>query len=112
MEIIKDNNDYFKCNICCKEFTSSKSYEKHNDRFHGNKGYACEFCNKSYKNMLLLCIHNYSVHDKREIYKCLSCDFETEIRYDLKQHLLTHQEGPKYKCEICGKVSIKLKLKQ
>uniref|UniRef100_A0A1Y1KRG1 Protein krueppel n=1 Tax=Photinus pyralis TaxID=7054 RepID=A0A1Y1KRG1_PHOPY len=95
--------DYFKCVVCTREFTSSRSYEKHLEIKHGENRYACEQCNKTYKNSFQLCLHNFNAHATDQIYKCIACDFETANRSSLKLHIDNHEGDYKNQCDICDK---------
>ncbi|KAF2879538.1 hypothetical protein ILUMI_26622 [Ignelater luminosus] len=95
--------DYFKCVVCTREFTSSRSYEKHLELKHGENRYACEQCNKTYKNSFQLCLHNFSAHPDDGKYKCIACDFTTVNRASLRSHIEKHENDYRFQCEICDK---------
>lgn len=35
-------------------------------------------------------------------FKCLNCSYSTNVKTNLKNHLLTHSKERPYKCDICG----------
>lgn len=104
LETFDHETEYFNCAICGQEFTSLKTYERHFDAKHGERRYTCFVCEKIYKDAFQLAIHNYTAHpEDYDSYQCVSCDFKTAFRGNLKDHLLQHEASCKLKCEICGK---------
>nr|XP_022920205.1 zinc finger protein 37-like isoform X1 [Onthophagus taurus] len=100
----KSKSDYFNCSICYQEFTSLKAYEKHFDRYHGERKFTCFICEKFYKDAFQLCIHNHLAHTTTENqYYCILCDFKTNSRKSLKQHLQGHEDSCLFKCDVCGR---------
>ncbi|XP_015834115.1 zinc finger protein ZFP2 isoform X2 [Tribolium castaneum] len=98
------SGDYFLCPVCLTDFTSLKSYEKHVENQHGEKHFACDECNKFFKNAYQLCIHNYNMHSADKIYRCVMCNFTTRLLKSLRPHLKQkHEDEFKYRCEICNR---------
>lgn len=95
--------DYFKCVVCSREFTSARSYENHLERKHGENRYYCEQCNKTYKNSFQLCLHNFTSHTNNGRYKCIICDFSTLHRTSIKTHLQKHDGDYKFECDVCDR---------
>ncbi|RZC32448.1 zinc finger protein 271-like [Asbolus verrucosus] len=98
------SGDYFLCPVCLTDFTSLKSYEKHVENQHGEKHFACDDCNKFFKNSYQLCIHNYNIHSTDKLYRCVLCSFTTKHLKSLRPHLKhKHEDEFKYRCEVCNR---------
>ena len=66
MEQTVDHTSYFNCAVCSRDFISLRSYEKHFDKFHGERNFSCMICEKTYKGALQLCMHNYNFHPSED----------------------------------------------
>lgn len=92
---------YYMCSVCSAEFTSATMYDNHIELKHGESESICKLCNKPFKNLYSLCVHNFKKHSTHKIYKCTCCDFEHEDPKLLSVHLKEQHE--KYSCEVCKK---------
>ena len=109
--------EWWKCDICDKEYSRKMHLKKHKDRAHLGIRYPCPNCKhratraetlrlhikskheglkspcnlcdyQAYDNSSLSC-HIKSVHNTFKTYSCNSCDFKTT----LKQYLTTHKKN-------------------
>lgn len=98
-----NTTEMFYCEVCSKEFTSLKSFERHTDLKHGEFLYGCDTCKKGFKNSFQFCLHNFQVHATDNRYHCNHCEFTTEDKADLKAHVILHKEDYKYRCDLCNR---------
>ena len=64
-------------------------------------GFRCKFCNGLFKDYNNHARHVHTQHTG-QILNCKFCDYQTRIKYELKQHELTHTGHPEgdYLCEV------------
>lgn len=63
--------------------------------------YKCGQCDKILKSGNTLRAHVVKEHEKK--YQCLECQVCFPCRYDLDNHLESHEDVVKYLCSHCGK---------
>ncbi|XP_058796040.1 zinc finger Y-chromosomal protein 1-like [Phymastichus coffea] len=64
--------------------------------------YQCEKCNRLYRRVDALTVHVTS--QCIQLLSCSQCDFKTEDKTSLEQHvLLAHTKPGRYQCQRCGR---------
>ncbi|OWF34703.1 zinc finger protein 208-like [Mizuhopecten yessoensis] len=96
----------FKCDICCKEFTSSRKLFCHR-KFHKN---TCNICGKCFSGKTALSTHMLRYRSKTHVtickqkYKCSVCRRQLRTKLHLRNHYRMHIKLEKavLKCEGCA----------
>jgi hypothetical protein len=90
-----------KCYICKKEYKNLNGLMNHRAIHNVNsranvEGY-CKICDKNFK---LIGQHIARFHAYKR-FKCASCLFKTNAKYDLKIHQEVHNKNMKFQCQDC-----------
>ena len=81
------------CQICQKEYATTKSLEEHIKLMHGEKTLPCEGCSKMFSTISALNKHT------REAHAILLFKFKPEKT--LKSHIRSIHENAKFRCNLC-----------
>ncbi|XP_062554611.1 zinc finger protein 84-like isoform X2 [Armigeres subalbatus] len=94
----------FVCQICSKRFTSESTYKLHTKNHFADRRYTCTMCPKAFLQKCDLTIHIRSHTDERP-FACTFADCDKKFRTSShrRDHMSTHVEEKKYKCDICLK---------
>lgn len=94
----------FVCHICSKRFTSESSFKLHTKNHFADRRYTCTMCPKAFLQKCDLTIHIRSHTDERP-FACTfpECDKKFRTSSHRRDHMSTHVEEKKYKCDICLK---------
>ena len=95
-----------KCSTCEKSFVSKHSLRGHELSHSGEMPYECAKCNMKIRNQ-----SNWKRHEQKCMreekennkFNCTLCPKMFIGEKQLSNHLLYHNEEPKYKCDICNK---------
>nr|XP_029719877.1 zinc finger and SCAN domain-containing protein 12-like [Aedes albopictus] len=85
------------CSHCGNTYRYQSDMKRHIDAIHlGNKPFACEVCEARFIRTRDLQVHMMR-HTKTKLYKCTApdCDYSTNFRKTLDEHLLEHYDGMK-----------------
>lgn len=102
------------CTQCGKGFSTRTQLKTHTTQVHTNlKPYPCSFCDKAFSSQSNRIVHE-QIHSN-EKFSCEQCDYTTNTVFNLRRHLIKHQDIYKYTCATCGqqfKTSVSLNLHQ
>ncbi|XP_044731754.1 zinc finger protein 845-like [Chrysoperla carnea] len=90
------------CNKCHKVFKNIYILKDHKLK-HLTKSVRCQRCNKSFNDKRTLKCHNLEVHPQKEKYVTCHICGKSIIKYNLKKHILIHEDRDKIRCEFCSK---------
>ena len=101
-----DKNVHFRyqCDICEKDYSSSKNLKFHVKWVHDrdkSKRYTCEICSESFSRPGSLRLHITKIHNNTNIFKCKICDKELKSIYSLKDHISKHGKKRSFQCNVC-----------
>ncbi|XP_055870200.1 zinc finger protein 107-like [Biomphalaria glabrata] len=91
----------FKCKLCQKRFRQTGSLKTHLLLHTGEKPFTCQICQKGFTNSSNLTRHQ-SVHTGYQPYQCPLCPSRFTQSSSLKHHLGGHT-GTTFQCPICLK---------
>ncbi|KAG5871881.1 hypothetical protein JTB14_033115 [Gonioctena quinquepunctata] len=104
--------EMFHCDRCTFTTKHKQSLRVHKANVHlsRKKSFKCNECHSSYKSKTYLLNHMRRCHVKTDMHHCSSCDYKTNIKSNLKQHInRRHNENITwFGCDQC---SFKTKLK-
>ncbi|KRT79383.1 zinc finger protein, partial [Oryctes borbonicus] len=98
LEINKQRNVLYHCDICGKGFPKPYLIRIHKIAHSESRPYSCEVCGKCFKTKNSIRIHHF-VHSGKRPYPCDQCDKSFQTNNKLKAHKECHVS-----CEQCGKV--------
>ena len=102
----------YECSQCDKRFKQRIQVKRHEAQVHSDEmPFQCQLCPRRFKSEFSWKRHqeNKEIHEKLANYTpFLSCEvcgkqFERRRKWCLDQHMLTHEEGNRFPCNICGK---------
>lgn len=94
------------CTYCGKSYrtTHLNTHIKnvHSGLIITDKVYNCDLCDKSYKRIEALSVHQKIVHKKIKLYVCNVCNESFSYRKRYKNHLVQAHNAPyRFACDIC-----------
>lgn len=92
------------CSYCAVSFHNRQQIKAHIDKFHlrSQQLHKCHVCGKKeYKNLGHLKEHLMS-HDESPRFTCHVCGLKLRSRRGYQKHLLLHSGQKPYQCELCG----------
>ena len=96
----------YKCNICEKMFSTSKSLQKHISFVHtiGNR-HKCKECDKSFQSAEMRLRHEINTHFPELRYKCDICGNRKPTLTSLQKHKIDVHQGNNqtFTCDKCEK---------
>ncbi|KAM7348346.1 uncharacterized protein ACRADG_007701 [Cochliomyia hominivorax] len=95
------DRETYNCSYCDRVYVSKAALNNH-IRLHEGQTLDCTLCGKSFTRNCELKIH-MRFHNREYPYECELCDKKFAIKGHLKTHMLQH-EGLKFECPNCGKI--------
>ena len=90
----------FRCKICKRHFSRSKSLINH-ERIHSDENpYQCRICKKNFDRVSCLKDHE-RIHTGEEPFQCLTCKIRFKIQSNLKKHERIHTGEKPFQCQTC-----------
>uniref|UniRef100_A0A182Y4X3 C2H2-type domain-containing protein n=1 Tax=Anopheles stephensi TaxID=30069 RepID=A0A182Y4X3_ANOST len=106
--LVHENPDCFRCDVCGKSYSSSRSLQNHKWRIHtpaAERPFCCDVCGETFVKDYLLkqhLIHHLAKHKK--LNHCNECERSFTTATVLKCHQQTfHGGGFNWICDICAK---------
>ena len=118
----KINRQWYKCKVCCKEFTTKRSLDVHSRLHTDERPHRCTICLKSFNQSVQLRHHmNYHTGDAK--YACKFCEKKfgrkaNWVRHEIEMHMknvdrdkeaeMMKRYGPikVHGCKFCGKTFV------
>ncbi|XP_063371153.1 gastrula zinc finger protein XlCGF7.1-like [Cydia amplana] len=92
----------FKCTVCNKKFSCSKSLRNHKRGFHlMEKDQTCPDCGLKFFQKHTL-KHHMTIHTGLRAFKCAVCSKAFSRRSTLREHMRIHNNDRRFKCEHCN----------
>jgi KRAB domain-containing zinc finger protein len=107
-----DNNDHneeikpfqLRCKVCNKKFKTLFWYKKHASAHTNVKTYACDLCDKVFREGSILRCHKRQIHSLVKRFKCDHCDYSSNNKVNFASHvkvLHTDVNQSNIKCDNC-----------
>lgn len=90
------------CEMCGKQFPSTKDVEVHKRCHTGETPYACDYCPKRFTQVSSLIRHK-RIHTGEKPYVCTECGKSFSDSCRLTSHKSVHSDEKKFTCNICSK---------
>ncbi|XP_063632101.1 GDNF-inducible zinc finger protein 1-like isoform X5 [Cydia splendana] len=92
----------FKCTVCNKKFSCSKSLRNHKRGFHlMEKDQTCPDCGMKFFQKHTL-KHHMTIHTGMRAFQCAVCSKAFSRRSTLREHMRIHNNDRRFKCEHCN----------
>lgn len=89
----------FQCPECDKSFHGKGNLRMHMNTHSTVNKYACHGCEKTFRYSHHLAQHR-RIHTK-EMYVCQHCSYSNAFIQNYRNHMMTHNSEPRFKCEVC-----------
>lgn len=100
-EEVDVGEDFIKCTICQKRFSSSSSLMVHQKTEHPERPFKCLVCGKGFTKKRYLTQHQ-QIHSERP-YQCNVCPESFKTETALLSHRKMHDTNRQHHCSICNK---------
>ncbi|XP_055065969.2 zinc finger protein 1035 [Misgurnus anguillicaudatus] len=100
-EEVDVGEDFIKCTICQKRFSSNSSLQEHQKIEHAERPFTCLVCGKCFTKKRYLTQHQQT-HNERP-YRCNVCPESFKTETALISHFKLHDTKRQYRCSICNK---------
>lgn len=100
-EEVDVGEDFIKCTICQKRFSSNSSLLEHKKTEHPERPFKCLVCGKGFTKKRYLVQHQ-QIHSERP-YKCNGCPESFKTETALLSHRKTHDTNRQHQCAVCNK---------
>ncbi|XP_063392456.1 zinc finger protein 572-like [Cydia fagiglandana] len=100
-----NENEYYVCSICSKQFTDKDSCVEHLLKHTGVKFYTCQICGKEFSRKYDFNSHKREHIDRKppdQPYSCDVCEQEFWQPSLLANHKKTHAVEKPYQCDVCN----------
>ena len=93
----------YSCAQCDKTFSRADNLKAHLKRHQTVQQFSCSDCAKKYASKSKLNLHAAKAHEDGEIltFQCSHCEFESESKWNLGQHMQRHTGKEAYSCDDC-----------
>ncbi|XP_063544128.1 gastrula zinc finger protein XlCGF57.1-like isoform X9 [Cydia strobilella] len=92
----------FKCTVCNKKFSCTKSLRNHKRGFHlMEKDQTCPDCGMKFFQKHTL-KHHMTIHTGLRAFQCAVCSKAFSRRSTLREHMRIHNNDRRFKCEHCN----------
>lgn len=98
----------YACETCEKRFKDAYSLKAHELTHTGIKPYACDLCEKSFTSNSNLEKHKRSIHQGIRPHACSMCERTFPNASSLRRHMLSHTGERPYTCSMCQITFIRL----
>ena len=126
-KLYRDEGNILRCKLCDYQSNKSSNARHHVESKHLSLQYFCQYCDTVCPTKNALQVHiqrkhkhwmkeyhwsyldvdshltDYMQKDEAGLWACLSCDFKTPIKTNMKQHLESKHISVTYKCSYCPK---------
>ncbi|KAA0703256.1 hypothetical protein E1301_Tti006947 [Triplophysa tibetana] len=100
-EEVDVGEDFIKCTICQKRFSSNKCLAEHQKTEHPERPFKCLVCGKGFTKKRYLTQHQ-QIHSERP-YQCNACPESFKTETALLCHRKMHDTNRQHQCLICNK---------
>ena len=93
----------YSCAQCDKTFSRPDNLKAHLKRHLTVQQFSCSDCAKKYASKSKLNLHAAKAHEDGEIltFQCSHCEFKSENKWNLGQHMQRHTGKEAYSCDDC-----------
>uniref|UniRef100_A0A182N1L4 C2H2-type domain-containing protein n=1 Tax=Anopheles dirus TaxID=7168 RepID=A0A182N1L4_9DIPT len=106
--LVHENPDCFRCGVCGKQYSSSRSLQAHKTRIHtpaAERPFCCEVCGETFVKSYLLMQHMvHHLAKQKKLNYCSECQRSFTTARVLKNHQQTyHGASFSWICDVCAK---------
>uniref|UniRef100_A0A182QCT7 C2H2-type domain-containing protein n=1 Tax=Anopheles farauti TaxID=69004 RepID=A0A182QCT7_9DIPT len=106
--LVHENPDCFRCSVCGKQYSSSRSLQAHKTRIHtpaAERPFCCEVCGETFVKSYLLMQHMvHHLAKQKKLNYCNECQRSFTTARVLKSHQQTyHGASFSWICDVCAK---------
>lgn len=111
-KLTSDDCKRFKCDLCCKRYSSKKVLLSHQEKYHKSSKFICDSCGLHFDSKQRILRHLYSIHHLKKMeetvvtstsYKCGACKKVMTSKQSLERHKRSiHMAIYEFLCEFCS----------